>query len=396
MKLTEQIQVKRSRQLSYLCHLSKNLYNEANFLIRQRFFQDRYWTRYTELNTLLKASPNYQALPIQSSQQVLRLLDKNWKSFFQAIKDWKQHPKKYLGRPNLPRYKRKDGESLIVFTAQQCRIKEGYLWFPKKSGLSPVKTRVKKNLHQVRILPRGEKYIVEVVYEKDIVDLGLDKRRIIGIDLGLANLVTVVNNVGIQPFIIKGGVVKSINQYYNKQLARNRSTKDKQRYMFNTKRLYRLTMKRNNKIKDIFHKVSRKIITFCIDNNFGTIIVGYNPGWKQKIGLGRRNNQNFVHIPFLKLLHMMTYKAALVGIDIILVNEDHTSKCSFLDKEPIKHHENYLGRRVKRGLFKTQSGLIINADVNGALNIIQKAVPNAFLANGIEALGLVPQSILVT
>ncbi len=395
MRLTEHIQLKKSKELSNLCHLSKNLYNEANYIIRQRFFKDRHWTRYTELNKILKTSTNYKSLPIQSSQQIMRLLDKNWKSFFKAIKDWKIYPEKYFGSPKLPRYKKKNGEYLVIFTNQQCRIKDGFLKFPKKSNLTPIKTRIDNNLHQVRIIPRGERYILEIIYEQDVINLELDKSRIIGIDLGLNNLVTVVNNVGLQPFVIKGGIVKSINQYYNKQLAKFKSIKDKQKYKFETKRLQRLTLKRNNKIKNIFHKVSRMIISFCIENNFGKIIFGYNIGWKQNITIGKTNNQNFVHAPFSKLLQMVKYKAELIGIDVKLIEESHTSKCSFLDGESIEHHNHYLGMRVKRGLFKTKNGKIINADVNGAYNIIKKAVPNAFSVDGIEALGLVPQSILI-
>ncbi|MFX1293414.1 MAG: RNA-guided endonuclease InsQ/TnpB family protein, partial [Promethearchaeota archaeon] len=248
MKQTEQIQLKKKRELTTLCHFAKNLYNEANYLIRQRFFKERHWTRYTELNKVVKTAINYRALPIQSSQQVLRLLDKTWKSFFKAITDWKKHPDKYLGRPRLPKYKRKNGEFLVIFTNQQCRITDGFLKFPKRANLTPIKTRMENSFQQVRIVPRGENYIVEIIYEQDVINLELNKSRIIGIDLGLTNLVTVVNNIGLNPFIIKGGLVKSINQYYNKQIAKFKSIKDKQNYKFETKRLQRLTLKRNNRL----------------------------------------------------------------------------------------------------------------------------------------------------
>lgn len=398
MKLTEQIQLKKNQALSTLCHGSKNLYNEANFIIRQRFIKNKYWTRYYELNMLLKTSTNYRVLPIQTSQQILRLLDKNWKSFFQAIKDWKKYPQKYLGRPKLPRYKKKDGEFLVIFTNQQCRIENGILRFPKKANLEKIKTRIKDTFHQVRILPRGKKYIIEIIYEQEIINLELDKNRIIGIDLGLNNLVTVVNNIGLEPFIIKGGMIKSINQYYNKSLARYKSIKDKQNYKFETTRIQKLTLKRNNKIKDIFHKISRMIIDYCIENDFGIIVFGYNEGWKQKIKIGKKNNQNFVQVPFSKLIHMVQYKAKLVRMSVKSIEESHTSKCSFLDNEIIKHHEHYLGKRIKRGLFKTQNGQLINADVNGACNIIKKAIPNAFIhlkVDGIEGVVGHPHPICI-
>lgn len=343
MKQTEQIHVKRTPELATLCHLAKNLYNEANYLIRQEFFKTGRWVRYNELNIRLKPSLNYQALPIQTSQQILRLLDKNWVSFFKAIKDWKNYPDKYLGRPKPPKYKRKNGESIVIFTNQQCKIRNGQLDFPKKSNLISIKTRIGNKLHQARIIPQGLSYVLELVYEQEPIKLELDKDRILGIDLGLRNLVTGVNNIGLTPFVIKGGVVKSINQFYNKQKALLQSIKDLQRNKFTTKRLHRLTLKRNNKLKDYFHKTSRKIINFCIGNNLGTIIIGYSSGWKQEIELGKRNNQNFVTVPFLKLIQQLHYKAELVGIDVITDPEDHTSKCSFLDREPITHHDQYMG-----------------------------------------------------
>ena len=401
MLLTERIILKTNKQipkqhLSYLCHIAKNLYNEANYQIRQNFLKKKTWIRYNELYQKIKSSENYKLLPAQTSQQVLRLLDKNWKSFFQTLKVWKKDPEKFSSRPRIPKYKRKDGEFVVIFTNQQCKIKNGWIHFPKKSRLSPIRTRITNHLHQVRIIPRGEKYVIEIIHEKEPIDLKLNGNRIVGIDLGLNNLVTVVNNAGLEPFIIKGGIVKSINQYYNKQLAKLRSIKSKQGYKFETKRIQRLTLKRNNKIMDVFHKISRKIIGYCIENDFGRIIIGYNQRWKQKIKMGRRTNQNFVQVPFLNLVKMIQYKALLVGMNVELMDESHTSKCSFLDGESIEHHEHYAGRRVKRGLFKTRSAKLINADVNGAYNIIKKAVPKAFdKVDGIEAFGVTPVSVRI-
>jgi len=345
---------------------------------------------------MLKEKKAFKNLPSQTAQQVLRVLDKNWKSFFNASKEYRVHPKQFRGQPRPPRYKRKDGESLVIFTNQQCRIKDGYLWFPRKAGISPIKTRIVAHLNQVRIIPKGLYYVVELVYEKEPVDLNLEESRIVGIDLGLNNIVTIVNNAGLKPAIIKGGVAKSINQFYNKQLAKYKHVKDKQGYFFETKRLQRLTRKRNNKMKDLFHKVSRKIVQYCIDNNFGTIIIGYNATWKQKINLGKKNNQSFVQIPFLQLLNQIRYKSELVGIQVINEGESFTSKCSFLDGEAIKKHETYVGRRITRGLFRTHSHVLINADVNAGYNIIKKAVPNAIAADGIEGVGFHPYSIVIS
>lgn len=395
MRLTEQIPLKKTPILSYLCHLAKNLYNEANYFIRQRFFQTRNWLRFYDLNNLLHNSTNYQALPIQTAQQIILLLDRNWKSFFRAITDWKKHPDKYLDRPRLPHYKKKDGEFLVIFTNQQCKLREGFLIFPKKTNLEPVRTRITANLHQVRIVPKGRNYVIEIIYEQIERDCGLDKGNIVGIDLGLCNLITGVNNRGLSPVVIKGGISKSISQFYNKMRARYQSLKDLQGYNFETKRLQRLTLKRNMKIKDQFHKVSRKLINYCILGNFGTIIIGYNENWKQNIALGRRTNQNFVQIPFLKLIQMICYKAKLVGIEVVEEEENYTSCCSFFDNEPIEFHPKYLGARIGRGLFRTSTRKIVNADCNGGYNIIRKAVPKAF-ANGIEGVVGHPYSVLIT
>ena len=334
-------------------------------------------------------------MPSQTAQQILKLLDKNWKSFFNSIKEWKEHPKKYQGRPKPPKYKKKNGEFIIIFTNQQCRIKNGYLFFPEKAKLSPIKTRIKNLLHQVRIIPKGLFYNLEIIYSKEIDNLNLNKDRFIGIDLGISNIVTIVNNVGLKPTIIKGGIVKSVNQFYNKRIAELKSIKDKQGIKFETNRLQKITAKRNNKINDIFHKISREVINYCIENNFGTIIIGYNRAWKQKVNMGKINNQKFVQIPFFKLINQIKYKSELFGIDIIIDGESFTSKCSFLDKEPIKRHKKYMGKRVNRGLFKSKKGILINADVNAGYNIIKKVVPNAVSADGIEGVGLHPYSIAI-
>ncbi|MFX0023490.1 MAG: RNA-guided endonuclease InsQ/TnpB family protein [Candidatus Hermodarchaeota archaeon] len=396
MKLTEQIQLKNTPQLSYLCHLSKNLYNLANYYVRQEYFYLGNWLRYYDLWYILKDKEPYKILPPQSAQQILKLVDKNWKSFFQSNKNYKIHPEKFFNPPKPPRYKRKDGEYMLIFTNQQCSIKEGHLHFPKKTQLKPIKTRIKNNFHHVRIIPKGFYYILDLVYRKEVRTLNLDKGRVIGIDLGLNNIITMVNNAGLQPAIIKGGIVKSINQFYNKQLAKYKSIKDKQGINGETKKIQRLTQKRNNKINDIFHKISKALINYCINNNFGVIVIGYNKTWKQKIQIGKRNNQNFVQIPFSKLIVQIKYKAELSGIDVILKSESYTSKCSFLDNESIEKHKKYKGNRTCRGLYRSQKGILINADVNGAYNILKKGVPKSISADGIEGVGLHPYSIVIS
>jgi len=348
---------------------------------------------YYDLDYILKNKQAYRKLPSQTSQQILKLVTRNWKSYFRAVKSYKVNYKKFKNKPRIPQYKKKNGESIVIFTNQQCRIKEGYLNFPKRVNLKPMKTRIKENLKEVRVIPLGIEYKIEMVYEKEEQDLWLNKGHILSIDLGLTNLITAVNNNGCKPFIIKGGIVKSINQYYNKQLAYFRRIEHKKGNFQDTKRIQKLHLTRNNKIKTIFHRISKNVIEYCIHNDIGTIVIGYNNGWKQKINIGKKNNQNFVQIPLLKLVKQIEYKAQLNGISVLTIDEAYTSKCSFLDKESIEKHKKYKGRRIKRGLFKTSKGLKINADVNAAYNIMKKAFPNAISVDGIEVFGLVPQII---
>ncbi|MFX1377010.1 MAG: RNA-guided endonuclease InsQ/TnpB family protein [Promethearchaeota archaeon] len=393
VRLTEVIQVNYSTELSKLCHLAKNLYNLANWYVRQDFFNLNNLLSYYDLDFILKNKKAYQNLPSQTSQQILKYVNRNWKSYFRGLKEYKNNFKKFKNRPKLPQYKKKNGESVAIFTNQQCKIKQRYLNFPKNVNIKPIKTRITATLKEVRIIPIGIKYKVELVYEKEEKDLKLDKEHILSIDLGLTNLITAVNNNGCRPFIIKGGMIKSINQYYNKQLAYFRSIENKKGNFTDTKRIQKLHLKRNNKLTTLFHRITKNIIDYCVQNNIGTIVIGYNHGWKQKINIGKRNNQKFVEIPFLKLVKQLMYKAQLKGICVLTVNENHTSKCSFFDNELIGNHETYLGKRVSRGLFKTSKGILLNADVNGAYNIMKKAFPNAISADGVEAFGLMPQII---
>ena len=393
MRLSETICINSSDQLSKLCHLAKNLYNLANWYVRQDFFKLNNFLNYYDLDYILKDKLAYRKLPSQTSQQILKLVNRNWRSYFRALEEFRANPKKFKNKPRIPRYKKKNGESIVIFTNQQCRIKEGYLRFPKKVNLKLMKTRIKEKLKEVRIIPLGIKYKIEIIYEKEEQDLGLNKNNVLSIDLGLNNLITAVNNIGLDPIIIKGKVIKSINQYYNKQLSHYRSIENKKSNFQDTKRIQKLHLKRNNKINTIFHRISRLLIDYCIENNLGTIIIGYNDGWKQNINIGKKNNQKFVQIPFLRLINQVKYKSELIGTTVITINENHTSKCSFLDNEEIRHHKKYVGKRISRGLFRTSNGTLINADVNAGYNIMKKVFPNSVKVDGIEAFGLMPQVI---
>jgi len=240
------------------------------------------------------------------------------------------------------------------------------------NGFPKIRTDL-ESVKGVRIVPFGDRYTVELVYEKEPEDLGLDKGNVLGIDLGLINLVTASSNIGVKPLIVKGGVVKSINQFYNKSLAKYKSISETCNDTDITNRISRLHRKRNNKIKDCFHKVSRKVINHCVKNDIGNIVIGYNEGWKQRVRLGRRTNQNFVSVPFLKLVRQIEYKAKLVGITVIRTSEEYTSQtcsfCGILKKSNRKH----------RGLYVCKTcGTVLNADVNASINIMKKGIPKSF------------------
>jgi len=378
MQLVKQVQFKRSKLLDELCFVSKGLFNVANYKIRQEFFTTQRWIRFTELYHCLKSHPLYQRLHSMAGshppQQVLKQLEKAWKSFFQAMKAWKKDKKKFLGKPRPPKYKRKNKKNLLIFTDLQCRVRNGYVLLTKKiikCGFPKIKTDL-LNIKGVRIVPFGDRYNIELIHNQEVINLELDKYRCLSIDLGLINLVTTSNNIGEKPVLIKGGIIKSFNQYYNKLLAKYKSISKKVNKKDITTRILRLHRKRNNKIRDFFHKTSRKIINYCISNNIGTIIIGYNQGWKQKIKMGKKNNQKFVQVPFHKFLKQLEYKAKLVEITVKRISEEYTSQmCSHCGTISKKH-------RKHRGLYVCSNcGTVLNADVNGASNILQKVVPES-------------------
>lgn len=384
--------------LDKYCFYAKCLYNFANYQIRQTFFKEGKYLSYTKLDKLLKQSGydyDYRNMPTaQSAQQVLKMLDNNWKSFFKANKDWKKNPNKYIRKPKPPKYLKKNGRFTMVLTNQACKIKDGVVKFPKSFKGFALKTKVTDKLRQVRIIPKNRHIVIEVVYQKDIPEQREDNRRYISIDLGLDNFATIVNNIGINPIVINGKGLKSINQYYNKQLSRYRKVSKQINGLDWTKRMDRITYKRNAMIENFMHQASKFVIEKAIALNCNTIVVGFNKDWKRDIELGKRNNQNFVGIPYSNFIDKLKYKAEHCGIRVILTEESYTSKCSFLDNETIEKHEQYKGKRIKRGLYRSLTGVLINADVNAAYNILRKVFPKAF-AEGIAGCGLHPVRVNV-
>lgn len=380
-------------------HLAKNLYNHANYLVRNEFADTGKWLRYQELDKILKKDfdfPDYRNMPAShSAQQVLRLLETNWKSFFRSIKDWSKNKDKYSGKPKLPKYKPKDGKMVLIVTNQQVRLKGDLLHFPKTFCGFTVKPRCItldnfEKINQVRLVPKGQSFCLEVVYTISVdSELRSDNGRYMSIDLGLDNLATVVTNTGLNPIIVNGKGLKSDNQYYNKKKAHYQSVAKQMNNQHYTNRLYRLTQKRNLKIEDYLHKASRYIVDFALEHQINTIVIGNNKNWKQSNSLGKVTNQAFVSIPHQKLIDKICYKAQLCGIQVILTEESYTSGTSFLDGElPQKEFYNKK-RRVHRGLFVSNDGFKINADVNAAFQIMKKVFPNVF-TDGIEGVVLHP------
>ena len=376
------------KEIDNLCFKSKNLYNKGLYEVRQYFFNNNKYLNYFSLEKLMKDNndTDYRNLPIKSSQQTLKLLDQNFKSFFNAYKDYKVNPHKYLGKPKLPKYLDKDGRYVVKYTYQgisKIGLRNGYIK-PEKSNLyfniSKFKNIINEDsLCEVRLIPRSFYYIVEIVYDVKSLDKKINNKRYASIDLGVSNLCTISSNTTNQSFIINGRALKSINQYYNKQKSHYQQKLKKVNDKYSSKRLERLTLKRNNKVKNYLHKTSLYITNFLVSQNINTIIIGNNKNWKQNVNIGKRNNQNFINIPHTTLINMITYKCEKMGINVIVSNESYTSKCSFLDNEKICKHSNYMGKRIKRGLFKSSKGYLINADVNGSLNILRKVVPDAFV-----------------
>ena len=221
------------------------------------------------------------------------------------------------------------------------------------------------------------------MYEKVVIPKDVDRTRVVAIDIGVENLATLTTNIGEKPIIVKGKILKSVNQFYNKVRADLQKLYSKEG-IFDSRRLRRLTQKRNNQVKDYLHKASRGIIDYCVLHRIGTIVIGKNDYWKQSVDLGKKINQQFVCIPHSRFIDMLKYKAHEVGIEVLLTSEEYTSLCSLLDFESIERHTKYAGKRVSRGLFKSKEKIVINADVNGSGNILRKALPNALCADGMH------------
>ena len=393
MYLTVKQQVKHLSKEEYLtvrelCHAAKNLANEAIYNVRQYYFTEGEFLKYEKNYTLLKNSTNYKALNSNMAQQILKEVDGSFKSFFGLLKLARQG--KYAFRDcKLPHYLPKDGYATLVIGF--VRLNGNKLILPFSNSFKKTHKAVEitippvlldKKVKEIRIIPKADARFFEIqyTYEAECIQRNLNKNNALAMDLGINNLVTAVSSNG-RSFIIDGRKLKSINQWFNKENARLQSIKDKQHFGKKpTNRQKAITRDRNNKVNDYMSKVARKVIDYCIVNDIGTLVTGYNETFQRGSNIGKQNNQNFVNIPYGQLRNKLEYLCELNDIVFVKQEESYTSKASFWDRDdiPVYNADNpkeyqFSGSRIHRGLYKTAGGKTVNADVNGALNIMNKS-----------------------
>ena len=392
MYLTVKQQLKHLSKEEYLSlrelsHTAKNLYNQAVYNVRQYYFQENKYLNYQKNNSLLKNSENYKTLNSNMSQQILKEVDGSFKSFFELLK--KKNKGIYNAKVKLPSYLPKNSFTTLVIGF--VRLNKDTLVIPysnsfkknhKKISIKIPPILLDKNIKEIRIIPKFNARFFEVQYTYEVQEeqRNLDKNHALAIDFGINNLATCVTSKG-RSFIIDGKKLKSINQWFNKENARLQSIKDKQKYGKKpTLRQKYLYSSRNNKVNDYMSKTARKIINYCLENNIGTLVCGYNETFQRNSNIGKANNQTFVNIPFGKLREKLEYLCKLYSLRFVEQEESYTSKSSFFDMDILPKFEvdkpqpySFLGKRIKRGLYQTSKGYILNADVNGALNILRKS-----------------------
>jgi putative transposase len=387
MRLVEQHRIDRHdprwATIDVAAFASKNLYNAALYLTRQAYIADHTILSYGELDKLLQPTDEYCVLPAKVAQWILKQVCLAWKGYFAACQEWEARPEKFLGRPKLPKYRDKQGRNLLIYTEQAISRHPKNAGWIVPSGL-PIRVATKlpfDAIAQVRIVPHVTHYTVEVIYECAVIPTDVDPQWVAAIDLGVNNLATLTaNQPGFIPLLVNGRPLKALNQLYNKRRAYYQALLSQEQHT--SHRLSILSDKRQRQVENYLHVASRRLIDYLVQHRVGTLVIGKNDGWKQEVNLGKRTNLAFVFLPHARFIQMLTYKAQLVGIQVILTEESRTSKCSFLDLEPVDKHKVYAGQRITRGLFRARNGRCLNADVNGAYNIMRKVVPNAF-GNGI-------------
>ena len=354
-----------------LTFLAKNLYNATLYYQRDSFF-NKDFKSYYDVNRVFTHSnqKDYRALPAKASKQVQMLVDKSFKSYFALVK--KKANGDYSNGVRIPKYLGKTGGRCVVpYPKDALSLKnEGFVKFSKTNII--IKTKLsRKDIKAARIVPKGNHFVIEILYKAMMKPLKSDKpKRMAFVDPGLNNLMAVTSNC-FNPLIFNGKPLKAINQLSNKNIAELKG-KLSARGLRNSSLLQSAYSKRSRRLTDLLHKITTELVNQLDSHNIDTVIFGHNIGQKQDINLGKVTNQNFVQIPFTQLMKQLEYKCELRGIRFIVTEESYTSKCSFIDEEEIKKHSSYQGKRVKRGLFEASNGKLINADVNGSLNIGRK------------------------
>ncbi|HET8911583.1 MAG TPA: transposase, partial [Ktedonobacteraceae bacterium] len=351
------------------------------------------YLNYNTMDKVMQKHEAYRELPTKVAQMVVKQVHEAWVSYFKAMTAYREHPEKFQARPKLPGYKDKtQGRNLLVYTLQALQggqSKKGIQGTIKPSGLPIEITTRHIEIKQVRIVPRKGYYVVEVIYEHEQPTSAVNPAYYAGIDIGLETLAALTSNQpGYIPVLVNGRPMKSINQFYNKRRA---ALQSELRRKGTTKRMERLTNKRNRRIDHYMHTASRWIIDDLVAHGIGTLVIGKNDGWKQEANMGKRTNQHFVGIPHARFIQMLSYKAERVGITVIITEESYTSRASFLDRDSMpvydpnqKEKPTFSGKRIKRGLYRAADGTLINADCNGSSNIIRKVAPDAFESEGVE------------
>lgn len=374
--------------LREMCRYSNSLYNVALYNIRQYYFVEKRFLNYESNYHLCKENENYKLLQAGISQQILKVADRSFKSFFNLVKKAKKGDYRFQNI-DIPHYKVKGGLFNLILSTNAINIRDGYLKVPMSREFSKTHKDIKipfpakledKEIKEVRICPmyEGRYFKIQYCYKEDVEDLSLNKGNALAIDLGITNLATCVTNNGTS-FIMDGRKIKSINQYWNKQIAYLQSVADKQGIK-KTSKMQKLTMQRNNRIKDCINKTARYIVNYCIANDIGNIVCGYNPDFQRKSNIGKTNNQKFVQIPYGVFRNTIQNLCERYGITYLEQEESYTSKASFLDNDDIPIYNpnstdkyTFSGKRIHRGMYQTKEGKLINADLNGALNILRKS-----------------------
>ena len=358
-------------ELDHLCLLSKNLYNSTLYTVRQYYFANKQFLSYQAVNKLFVSSnqPDYRVLPTRVSQHTQMLVDYNFRSFFALLK--LKAKGKYDKSVKIPKYlNKKSGRQVVHYEKGALSFKaKGFIKLSKTN--IKIKTKLTKETVQfVRLVPKNNYVVIEIGYNVNEPELKVNN-NVLAIDIGVNNIASCVTTDG-DKYLVNGRQLKYINHNYNKAVADAKSKLKITHNQDSSKYIIQITNKRNHRINDYLHKITTYIVNHAVSKNIGTIVVGYNKEWKQDTNMGKVNNQNFVQIPFYRLINLLEYKCRLKGIRFQTITEEYTSKCSFVDDEEIKNHQTYSGRRINRELFKTKNGLIINADINGAYNILKK------------------------